>query len=362
MVPVFDMHCDTIALIQSCLTQSARAEGRLPDTGKLYFSVSAEELKNGIRLRENTRMIDAKRLKASGYICQCLGLCSSEKSAKAAGVTPWEYLLMLCDTFDREVRQCADLLRPVTCAAEAEACFREGYAPVLKTIEDSAALEGNIDRLREVYQRGVRIVGFTWNFENAVGFGHRYVTDPKTGETYLETDSEHGLKPAGFAFTEAMEELGVLMDVSHLNDAGIRDVFSTVKPSTPVIATHSNARAVCNHPRNLPDDFLRAIADHGGITGINFCHAFLNPACIRGKQKFSRVSDMIEHIKHIRNVAGIDAIGLGSDFDGITSDVEFYGCGEIHRLSEAMERAGFTDDEIEKVFYKNALRVLSEIG
>ena len=361
MVPVFDMHCDTISLIESCRIQSARAAHKLPDTGKLFFSVSDEELKNGISFRENTRMIDAKRLKQSNYICQCLAVYSSKKAAEAVGLTPWEYLLRLCDTFDSETAKNADLVRPVTSVAEMEACFRAGYAPVLKTIEDSMALEGDLDRLQEVYRRGVRVVGFTWNFENAVAFGHRYVTDPKTGEQYLEVDNENGLKPAGFAFTKAMEELGILMDISHLNDAGIRDVFATVKPSTPVIATHSNARGLCPHPRNLTDDFLRAIADHGGLTGINFCHAFLNPVCIRGAQKFSHISDMVEHIKYIKNVAGIDVIGLGSDFDGITSEVEFYGCGEIHALADGMEKAGFTDDEIEKVFYRNAMRVFREV-
>ena len=361
MVPVFDMHCDTIALIESCRIQSERAKKNLPYSGGIFFSVSEEELKNGISFRENTRMIDAKRLKQSNYICQCLALCASKRSAEAAGVTPWEYLRLLSDSFDRVCEQNADLVRPVTSIAETEKCFREGRVPVLKTIEDSAALEGDLDRLQQMYRCGVRVVGFTWNFENAVAFGHKYATDPITGERYLEVDDVNGLKPAGFAFTEAMEQMGILMDISHLNDAGIRDVFATVKPSTPVIATHSNARALCAHPRNLPDDFLRAIADHGGLTGINFCHEFLNPVCIRDRQKFSHVSDMVEHIKYIKNVAGIDVIGLGSDFDGITSDVEFYGCGEIHALAEGMEKAGFTDDEIEKVFYRNALRVFRDV-
>ena len=361
MIPVIDMHCDTIALIKSCRVQAENRKKGTGDSPKVYFKVTEEELENGIDFRRNSRMLDAERLKASNYLCQCLGLCSSTKSARAAGVTPWEYLLMLSDVFDEEVAKNSDLVRPVTCAREMEQAFAEGFAPVLKTIEDGIAMEGDLEKLKEMYRRGVRVCGFTWNFENALGFGHRYVTDPATGKQFLEIDNENGLKPAGFEFTKAMEEMGILMDISHLNDAGIRDVFATVKPETPVIATHSNARGLCNHPRNLPDEFLRQIADHGGVTGINFCHAFLNNACLRDEQKFSHISDMTEHMKYIRNIAGIDAIGLGSDFDGITSEVDFYGCGEIHKLAEGMEKAGFTEDEIEKVFYKNVLRVFREV-
>ena len=362
MVPVIDMHCDTMALIRNVEVQTANLKKGITDRPVIgCFKAREDELKNGLHFRENSRMMDAKRLKSSNYMCQCLGLCSSKQSASNAGVDPWEYLLMISDTCDEEVAANADLIRPVTTGTQMEKVFAEGYAPVLKTIEDSMAMGGDVEKLAEMYRRGIRVAGFTWNFENDLGFGHKYVTDPVTGKKHLELDTENGLKPAGFEFVKAMEDMGIIMDISHLNDAGIRDVFATAKKSTPIIATHSNARALCPHPRNLPDEFLREIAERGGVTGINFCHAFLNKACMNDEQKFSRMEDMTAHMKYIKNVAGIDAIGLGSDFDGITSDVDFYGCGEIHMLEEGMEKAGFTEDEIEKVFYRNVLRVFKEV-
>lgn len=354
-IPAIDLHCDTIALIRSCSVQAENRRRGLPD-GPVFFSVSEEELRNGIRLRKNTRHIDAERLKSSGYLCQCLGMCASRRAANAARVSPWEYLLMLCDTFDEEVAACPDLLRPATSGTEMERNFKAGYVSVLKTMEDSMALGTDPEHLREVYRRGVRVASLTWNHENELAFGHRILEGGG-----LEIDDRNGLKPAGFAFVRAMEELGMIIDISHLNDAGTRDVFATVSASTPVIATHSNARSLCGHARNLPDGFLRQLADHGGLTGINFWHASLNEKYIKGPEKLSAVDDMCAQMKYIRNVAGIDSIGLGSDFDGITSTTEISGCGEIQKLAEGMERAGFTDDEIEKVFYQNALRVFKDV-
>lgn len=352
--PVIDMHCDTIALIRSCEAQKQNKENNI-HYEMSFFKVSDEELNNGIHLKENKRNIDAKRLKEAGYFCQCLGMCSSAKSAKIAGVSPWEYLQLLCDTFDKETAACNDILRPAFTASQMEKNYSEGYVSVLKTIEDSFALGTDIDHLNEMYRRGVRMASLTWNYENELAFGHRIT------ENGLAVDDVNGLKAAGFEFVKAMEELGMIIDISHLNDAGTRDIFNTIRPDTPVIATHSNARSLCRAARNLPDEHLRKLADHGGVTGINFCHAFLNNRYLDGPEKLSLISDMCEHMKYIKNLIGIDSIGLGSDFDGVTSRLEVNGCGEMQKLAEGMERAGFNDEEIEKVFYKNVLRVFKQV-
>jgi len=353
--PVIDLHCDTIALFKSCEVQADNLNKGINTVLPDYFKVTEEELKNGIHLRKNNHHLDAGRLKSSNYMCQCLGLCSTISASQRARKTPWEYLLILCDKYDQEVADCSDILRPVTTAAEIEKNYREGYVSVMKTIEDSLALEGDVERLKEVYRRGVRIASLTWNYENALGYPN-HVT-----EHGMEIDDENGLKPAGFEFVKQMEEMGMIIDISHLNDAGIRDVFSTVKASTPVIATHSNARKICGHPRNLSDDFLLQLANHGGLTGINFYHVFLNDNYRNGPLTLSSITDMCEHMKYIKKVAGIDVLGLGSDFDGVTSELEVNGCGEIQKIAEGMEKTGFTDDEIEKVFYKNSLRVFREV-
>ena len=124
-----------------------------------------------------------------------------------------------------------------------------------------------------------------------------------------------------------------------------------------MIASHSNARAVTDFPRNLTDEMLRGIAEHGGVTGINFCAAFLTDD---GKG-LSRIDDMIAHIRHIQNTAGIDAIGLGSDLDGIGDTLELNGAGEMQKLADALSLAGFTAGEIEKIFWRNVMRVYEEV-
>ena len=155
-----------------------------------------------------------------------------------------------------------------------------------------------------------------------------------------------------------MERLGMIVDVSHLGDAGIRDVLAHTRK--PIAASHSNARAVCSHPRNLTDDMIRAIADRGGVIGINFCAAFLRDFA-PGEERVSRISYMMEHLRHMKQVGGIGCIGLGTDFDGIDDELEIPGADSMQRFAGAMERAGFTVGEIEAVCYKNVLNFYREL-
>jgi len=361
-IPAIDMHCDTIALIRSCDVQRENLKtGRKAEGTGYSFEVTEEELKDGIDLRRNSRMIDLERLKESNYMCQSFAMYVSDASAAAAGMEPFEYLCSVSDLLDEQVAKNSDLVRYAASGTDMEENFRDGYVSVLKTVEEGMPYGGKPENLEEAYRRGVRKSTLTWNFENELAFGHQFERDPETGTPLMVVDNEHGLKKAGFDFIEAMEEMGMVIDVAHLNDAGIRDILKTIKKSTPFISSHGNARGLCHHPRNLPDEFLKAMAEHGGVTGINFCHAFLADDQLHDPKKLSRISDMVEHVKYIKNVAGIDSVALGSDFDGIGSTLEMNGCGEIQKLACALDAAGFTDEEIEKVYYKNALRVYKEV-
>lgn len=174
----------------------------------------------------------------------------------------------------------------------------------------------------------------------------------------MAPDTEHGLTDTGIAFVEEMERLGMVIDISHLNDAGIWDVFRHT--GKPLVASHSNARAIASHPRNLTDHMIRTLAGRGGVMGINYCTAFLRDFG-PGEEPVSRISDMVMHMKHIRNIGGIGCIGLGSDFDGISGTLEMRDAGRLPMLADAMEKEGFTASEIEAVFYKNVLRVYKEV-
>ena len=211
--------------------------------------------------------------------------------------------------------------------------------------------------VRFFYDLGVRKSTLTWNFENELAFPNRAVRDAVSGEYHVFPETERGLKKAGQDAVQLMEELGMLIDVSHLGDAGILEILDIVGPHTPVIASHSNARAVTGHPRNLTDQMLRGIAEHGGLTGINFCAAFLT----EDGNGVSRIRDMVRHVRYIYNVAGCDAIGLGTDFDGIDDQLEINGAGEMYRLADALSAAGFTSGEIEKIFWRNVMRVYEEV-
>ncbi|MDO4266023.1 MAG: membrane dipeptidase [Eubacteriales bacterium] len=343
MFPIIDMHCDTVAVLNGW--HASGKNGARRNTG----------------LRENSLHVDLLRMKSAGYMCQSFALYTDLEEIKAAGETPFAHVLALSDTFDREVGKNSDLIRPAVSASQIEENFREGYLSALKTVEEGGVYEGSLDHLHELYRRGVRKSTLTWNYENELGFPN---PPAKAAAVHVTPESRldlvNGLTPVGISFVEEMERIGMLIDISHLNDAGIRDVFLHTRSDTPVIASHSNARGQAFHPRNLSDEMLRQIAERGGVCGINFYAAFLTEdrnVLSQSTGYQSRIEDMIAHIRYIEKTAGLDIIGLGTDFDGIGDRLEINGAGEMQKLADGMHRAGFSDDEIEKVFYKNVLRV-----
>ena len=228
------------------------------------------------------------------------------------------------------------------------------------TLEEGGMCLGETALLRDFYRLGARMMTLTWNFQNQLGYPNRM--ELHEGESYPRflPDTEHGLTEKGIEFVQEMERLGMIIDISHLNDAGIWDVFRYTKK--PFVASHSNARALASHPRNLTDDMIRALAERGGVAGINFCAAFLRDRDETGQEPtHSYCRDMVAHMKHMKMIGGIGCIGLGTDFDGIGSIVEMKDCSGMQMLAEEMEKQGFTGSEIEAVFSKNVLRVYKEI-
>lgn len=346
MIPVIDMHCDTIAVLNG-------------------WHSGTETSQSGECLRKNKLHIDLTRMKKANYMCQSFALYTDLAAVKAAGETPFSHVLSLSETFDREIGRNPDLIRPVCSGTEIEANFQKGLMSALKTVEEGGVYEGKLSNLQELYRRGVRKSTLTWNYQNELGFPNPSRYDEIQKESVcVDLDEVHGLTETGIAFVEEMERMGMLIDISHLNDAGIRDVFLHTKAETPILASHSNARGQAFHPRNLSDDMLHALAERGGVCGINFCAAFLNERYTYSAHEgecLSRIEDMIAHMRYIQRKAGIDVIGLGTDFDGIGGALEIQGAGEMQKLAEAMEQAGFHTEEIEKIFYKNVLRVYKEV-
>lgn len=219
----------------------------------------------------------------------------------------------------------------------------ENKVCAIPTIEDLGPILGDISNINKLHSMGFKILSITWNHENSLGY-------PNSGNTEI---MNKGLKKFGTEVVELMNDLNMIVDVSHLSDGGFYDVAKISKK--PFVATHSNARHVTDHSRNLKDDMIKILSDAGGVTGINFCSAFL-----KKNSKESRVEDMVKHIKHIKNVGGIDCIAIGSDFDGIEGDLEISDASQYYKLIGALESQGFSGGEIDKITYKNALRVLKE--
>ena len=150
-----------------------------------------------------------------------------------------------------------------------------------------------------------------------------------------------------------MEELGIIIDVSHLSDKGFYDVLKY--SSKPFVASHSNARSICSVARNLTDEMIIELSKRGGVMGLNYCSAFIE----EDDHVYTSIEGMVRHIRHIAKVGGIDCIGLGSDFDGIGSTLEIKDASGMQKLYYELKKY-FTEDEIEKIFFRNVLRVYKD--
>ena len=256
---------------------------------------------------------------------------------------PYDILKGIYGYYKEQMEKYSDIIRPVYSAADVVSNRDKGILSAFLTVEDGVFIDGKIERVQEVYEMGVRLITPLWNFENSVGFPCR------------DDHEEHmkGLKPFGFEVVEKMNELGMIIDVSHMSEGGFYDVAKHSK--APFVASHSCARALCNHRRNLTDDQLKTIGEKGGVAGVNFECSFLKEGSDR-----ATFEQIIQHLVYMKDKAGIEAIGFGSDFDGIDGNGELVNFGGFTPLLERMEKT-FTDDEIDKICSGNALRVMKDV-
>jgi len=300
----------------------------------------------GYSLRCNDGHIDLERMKKGGWDTQCFAIYVPTHDAAANDnitVDPYTWYRSGVSIFKREMEANADLVAPARTVADVLCNRKEGKLSAILTVEDSVPLFGDIRRVDEFFRDGVRMMSLTWNYENSLAFPN-------------SRDAEKmalGLKEFGLECVSRMDELGIVVDVSHLSEGGFWDVVRHGKK--PFVASHSCARALCDHPRNLTDEQLRALGDKGGVVGVNFCSYFLNEG-----SKYTAIDDIVRHAVYMSNVAGIDAIAVGSDFDGIDSELEMADCAGGPRLVDALSRH-FTSDEVEKICQGNAMRVLRDV-
>lgn len=298
-------------------------------------------------LMKNKRMVSIPSMRQGGTLVQCFSaFVPTGFFPKAVRNTlSWKAFTHIADKKDKLLSLHEDALLPVTEFDYIALCEKSGKTGVLFTIEDAGVIGNSTQNLQKAYDRGVRIASLTWNHENTLAF-------PNSANREI---MQKGLKPFGFEAVEEMNKLGIVVDVSHLSDGGFWDVAK--KSEKPFIATHSNSRSVSDHPRNLTDDMIKALAEKGGVMGLNFAPGFLSGR----KDKSSRIDDMVKHVLHIRNVGGSGVLAIGTDFDGISGNLEIAAPADMPLLTDALLKAGLSSAEVEDMMKNNVLRVFREV-
>lgn len=240
-------------------------------------------------------------------------------------------------------------LKICTSADQIRECIDQGKMAAIMHIEGAEAIDPDFHSLDVLYRAGLRSIGPVWSRPTIFGHGvpFRYPSSPDIGPGL----SEHGIR-----LVKRCNELGIMVDLSHLNEAGFWDV---AKISTkPLIATHSNSHSICPHSRNLTDKQLAAIAESDGMVGLNFAVAFLRDD---GRMITDvPLSQMLRHLDHLIERLGEDRVGLGSDFDGAKVPDEISNAGGLSNLRQAMHGHGYDEQLISKLCHQNWLRVLEK--
>ena len=388
---VIDMHCDTLGGL-----------------------LSRREAGNPASLRRNEFHVDLERMKESHYLVQNFAMFVPLRPEE----DPWERMLAMYRIYQEEMERNRDMIAPVLAFSDIAGNEAAGKLSALLTVEEGAVCKGQVEKLRELHQMGVRMITLTWNFVNEIGHPNfneglkekmkaametwKSLEEGKVQQEQLHMEQQGqphmaqqgqphmaqqeqprqeewetarlaaqaaydaymhtpnltgGLTEKGKELVAEMENLGIIPDVSHLSDAGFYNVLAVTKK--PFVASHSDARAVCPNVRNMTDDMIAKLSERGGVMGLNFCADFLEEKPL-GEENPGTIAAVVRHAKHIVNVGGINVLGLGSDYDGIPTHRELPGAQSMGRLWDAFHDAGFSEGELDKIFYGNVLRVYKD--
>lgn len=304
--PYFDAHCDTV----SCCRRDGRS------------------------LRENVGRLDLTRLgrferAAQLFAMFCDGGGRDDLFAEAREQQAF---------FARELAENTGLAVQCRGRAEIEAANAAGKIAAVLSCEGAELLDCDPEKLDWANNVGVKAINLTWNHANRLCGSHRDAP-------------ERGLSDVGKAFVRRAQELDILLDVSHCSDAAFWDLIDMTEK--PVVASHSNARAVCGHTRNLTDDMFRALCAAGGVAGLNFYGPFVSEA------ETPTMDDVVRHVEHWLSLGGEKHVGLGADWDGCDALAGgLTGVQDVPLLWDALARRGYDDALLQDLFYNNWLRVM----
>ena len=289
--------------------------------------------KRDLAVRGATGHIDLPRMREGGVDVQVFALFVHPRYAGSG----FRRVTELLDAFDGLVRA-QQILAPAATVEVIQQAVRRGRIAAVLSVENGSAIDGDPANLDRLYARGVRILSLTWNQSNDLADGA------------LE-ETHGGLTPLGRRVLARMQELRMVIDVSHLSERAFWAVLEAT--AGPIVATHSNAAALTPHRRNLTDDQLRALARRGGVVGVNFYPAFTGGATIQ---------HVLAHVDHLVKVIGADHVALGSDFDGFSQTVA--GLEDMSRLpalTAGLLARGYAPDDVREILGGNVLRVFGTV-
>lgn len=247
--------------------------------------------------------------------------------------------LELMERFYSEVEESSDKVKLVKSFNDLKNGLQENKLCAVLSLEGAEPVQDSLLLLRMFKRLGIMSMSLTWSERNMLADG------------CWEQRTKGGLSNRGVRYVEEAENLGMILDVSHLSDVGFWDLIEVAKK--PVIASHSNCRALCDTPRNLTDEQLRALAEKNGVIGVNFAPSFLT------KSKEATLDDVVRHINHIVEIAGIDHVGLGTDYDGIwKTPIGLEDVSKLPNLTAKLIEQGYSDKELRKILGENFVRVM----
>ncbi len=303
MAALFDLHCDT-------LTRNLPSEGDTLDHPGLQLALG--------------------KVPAGTEWVQCFAIFVPDDQRGDDAVAFFD---RYAAGFHRQAEKFGDRMAECRCFAEMERAVSEKKFAGLLTVEGGAALAGRLERVQAVYDEGVRMMTLTWNGPNELASGH---------------DTDSGFSAFGREAVGEMERLGILVDVSHLNDRGFEELLGFAKK--PFVASHSNARAVCGHRRNLPDAFIREMVRREGLIGLTYCAPFLS-AEGRGS-----LDDLYRHVCHLLELGAERCIALGSDYDGAGIHPDLDSVEKSLGIGEYLVDHGISREIAEGICFGNAWR------
>ena len=331
-----DLHCDTLTALTA---EDAPLLDALRDP--------ARRRRAAVSLTDRVQKVDTLNLPGRHFSlsaipegvrwCQCCAVFVPDGLSQEEAVT---YYDLHQRNFHRQMEALAQLVRPCRTAAEVETAWEQGKAAAILTVENGSALAGRLDRVEVLARDRVRMVTLTWNGENEIGSGN--VTD-------------HGLSPFGKEAIRELERHGILADVSHLNDRSFADFLDVAQK--PFVASHSNARSVCGHKRNLTDAQIREMAARGCLIGLNYSQDFL-----RTGDRPAVLDDLYRHVAHFLELGAEHCLALGSDADGTDVPPGLDSPGRFAGLYQYLLERGLSPLQADGILWKNAMDFLKRSG